>query len=317
LDILLWLMAAPLAVIIGWPSALFAAGAVLGPLGAGWLAVALAFAVRPFAEDRLLWTAGVAAALLPGMLGWVGPGEVHEHGLALALTAASIGCGNRAWRGRAGFGFLAGIAGGFAVWLSPETMVFILLGILPLLPRWLEKPIAGTIAATASGFIDVIGFAWMVDPGPGGYFARDPHRLSIVYVVLGIFLLLTGGVLWRLQGWDRPGPRGYAGVAVCAGFMLAWLLLFPQVLAGVAPDGHFPGVPDAVPGLAACAYAVWRAVSETSRFWAYVAFCTLLALGLGALVPALALFGAAAGAWLLPAALSQLRARRTRGVPGT
>jgi len=318
LDILLWLLAAPVAVIIGWPRALFAAGVALGPLCAGCLSVALGFAIRPFAEDRLLWTAGIAALLLPGMLALAAPGAVHEHVLALALTAASIGCANRAWRGRAGYGFLAGITGGFAVWLSPETTVFILLGMLPLLLRWLDKPIAGTITATASGFIDVIGFAWMVDPGPSGYFALDPHRLSIIYVVLGIFLLLAGAALWQLQGFSRPALRRAAGMTVCAGFMAGWLLLFPQLLAGVALAGHWPGLPEALLVASACVYAAWRAVAERSRFWFYIALCALLAFGLGSCVAPLTLFAAAAFAWLLPAALSQLRARvRNGGMAGT
>lgn len=52
LDVLLWLMAVPLSVFIGWRPALFAAGVALGPIGVGCLALALAFAVRPL-EGRI------------------------------------------------------------------------------------------------------------------------------------------------------------------------------------------------------------------------------------------------------------------------
>ncbi|HUW80582.1 MAG TPA: hypothetical protein VMV54_06785, partial [Acidocella sp.] len=64
LDALLWLMAAPLAVFIGWHRALYAAGVALGPLSVGALGAVLAWVVEPFAARRYLWTAAVAAAVV-------------------------------------------------------------------------------------------------------------------------------------------------------------------------------------------------------------------------------------------------------------
>ena len=107
-DLLLWAMAAPLAIFLGWRQALFAAGVALGPLGVGALGLALAFAARPFSATGYLWAAPVAAALLPGLQCFAAPGVVHYHILLLALIALTAGLTARAWDGDSGWRFWRG-----------------------------------------------------------------------------------------------------------------------------------------------------------------------------------------------------------------
>jgi hypothetical protein len=328
LDIVLWALAAPFAVIVGWRNALFAAGIVIGPVGVGFLGVALAFAVRFLAEDGLLWSAAVAAALLPGLLDFALPGVVHYHILLLALTALAAGCMVRAWRGSVGIGFCGGLAGGFAIWLTPETMPFILMAFLPLLVRWWRRPIGAVLTATAAGFVDVIGFGFIVDPPQGGYFSPEIDRISIVYFLLGVFLLLGASLCWRLQRWNNRW-RAPAGTAILAALLLGWIALFPQVVEGpygimAAADAqkffalmlelqplHGAQLPRYLtPGVLALLYTLWRAASPRfSWVWAYLAWCLLVALVLADRFILFTGFATAAAAAFLPVALSDAGSR--------
>ncbi len=333
LDLLLWLMALPLAPLLGWKNALFAAGVALGPLGVGGLGVGLAFAARPFAEDRYLWAAAAAAALLPGLATFAAPGVVHYHILLLALVAAAAGCTARAWRGFTGFGFLAGLAGGFAIWLTPETMPFVLLSYAALLIGWLNRRIGAAMLACGAGLFDVLGFGFAIDPPAGGYWAAEADRLSLDYLVLGLVVLAGGFALWRLDkrlaGWQRQA----AGVSLMAALMLLWIALFPKVLLGpygimsradmrlffgaLTEPRPLHGLAQAMqfllPGLLALGYALWRAAAARrgvgAWLWVYVAFCTLVTLVLAARFILFVEFPAGIAAALAPVALSEASQR--------
>ncbi len=333
LDFLLWIMAAPFAWIAGWKQALFVAGVALGPLSVGFLGVCLAFAARPFAEDSLLWTAGVAAALLPGLSTFAQPGVIHYHILLLAFIALSNGCIFRAWRGGTGYAFLGGLAGGLAIWLTPETMPFILLGFAALFLRWLEIPIGETIAACAAGFFDMLGFGFAIDPPQGGYAVPEIDRLSLVYVVLGLFILCGGTLCARLENWPRAKLQRPVGAAVMAGLILTWIALFPKVAMGpygimdaadmqkffgvIQEQQPVKGLADVTmflgPGILAAVYAAWRAFGTRSWPWAYLAACIFLTLILGQKYILFIGFSAAIAAVLLPVCLSHVnRALRAR-----
>ncbi|MBU6449872.1 MAG: hypothetical protein KGQ26_09640 [Rhodospirillales bacterium] len=346
LDIILWLIAAPMAPFIGWHKALFAAGVALGPLGVGWLGVSLAWAVEPFSVRRHLWAAAAAAALLPALAEIALPGVVHYHVALLALIALTVGCVLRALREDRWFGFLAGVAGGFAIWMTPETMPFVLMAFAALALRWLKTPNASTLMATGAGCFDVLALGFFVDPPAGGYGVPEIDRLSLVYVALGLILLASATVLSRIP----PTPwRGKLGLLIMGLPLLAWIIVFPGVIEG--PSGLLPpkeaqafftfiqeqmrpGGLDLIvfllPGAWAVLYAVSRAwherkpnltaVADISMFgapprapfaWAYIGLCAAVALWLGANYLLFTSISAIFAAALLPIALSGIEAKGT------
>ncbi len=342
LDILLWLMAAPLALFIGWHKALYVAGVVLGPLSIGSLGVVLAWGAEPFAARRYLWAAAAAAAVLPGFCTVAVPGVVGYHILLLAMIALTTGCVARAWRDDRWMGFLAGVSGGFAIWLTPETMPFVLASYMVLLLRWWQRPNGIVLLSTAAGFFDVLVFGFFVDPPDGGYLVPEVDRLSYVYLTLGFLLLGGTAALPRLKGrWRGPAGLGLLGV-----LLLGWVAVFPRVAMGpygvLPPDqaAAFFGVMTELrpvrglalvvfllPGLCAVAYALWRGLAPQKLdfqvmvsaamlgaprrhrlLWLYVAICGFVCLGLGAKFVLFVGFPTLLGAALLPVALSEMSA---------
>lgn len=231
LDVGIWAAALPFVPFIGWRHALFGVGVVSGPVIAGLLAVALAYAAEPLAARRFLWLMPVCLAL-PALLNYAGPGFVTHHVLLLAMTALTAGLVMRAWDGDIGRYFAAGISGGFAIWLTPETMPFIMLCFGLLLFRWVEKPSGAGMAALGAGFFDVLCFGLAIDPPVGGYGAAEIDRLSIVYVGLGLALLCGGVLLWRLQALRGLALRRAAGLAGVGVLLACWLTVFPKIMLG-------------------------------------------------------------------------------------
>jgi hypothetical protein len=342
LDIVLWLMAAPLALFVGWHKALFAAGVALGPLGVGFLGLVLAWAVEPFSARKYLWAAAAAAAILPGFFSIALPGVVHYHILLLAMIALTAGCVARAWRGDRWMGFLAGLSGGFAIWLTPETMPFVLAAYAVLLLRWWQTSNAAVLMTTASGFFDVLGLGFFLDPPGAGYGDPAVDRISYVYVALGLLLLAGAALLARFEK-RLARSRGIVGVVLLGSLIVAWIALFPRVIMG--PYGVMPAAErqaflwvigeqqpvrgaDLVvflfPGLCALFYALWRAVRRQPvdfsalaepgllaapprqrLLWLYIAAWAAVCLALGAKWLLFAGFSNLMAAALLPIAMSE------------
>ena len=338
-DAALVALAAPLAPWLGWHTALRLAGVASAPLAAGALGLGLGFAVAPLAERRWLWTAPLLAPLLYGIRGFEPIGVIHYHIAMVAATAVTAGFALRAaerpapgaldgggWRA----GAAAGVAGGLAIWIMPETMPFVLLAFLGLGWSWMFRPIGRTIAAGGLGLLATLAFGLWRDPPAGGTWAVELDRISVVYAALGLAVAAVG--LW-LAGLDRaglaPARRRALGLGGALGGFALWLAAFPTVALGpyallppeemrvffgaMAETQPLHGLGSATqmlgPGLfalAVAAHRAWRArrAPEDAGTWLIVAAAALLGLALTARFELFAPFPAALGAALLPVALS-------------
>jgi hypothetical protein len=304
-------------------------GGAVGPLGgvapgAGALGGALAWVAAPFARREHLWLAALATALLPGLESFAVPGVVHYHSLLLALIALTIGFAARAWHGDGRMACGAGLSGAMAIWLTPETMPFVLMAFAALFFRWIERPSWRVIGGCAVCFAAMLALALALDPPLGGYGVPEVDRLSYVYVVLGFLFLLGALCLAMLQ---QSPVRVAGGVVLMAVLFLFWLGLFPKVAMGpygIIPKAEmklfFGVIQEAqpvrglalitylLPGFLALAYALWRAVRGRDWVWTYVALCQAFALWLGVEFLLFAGFSAAAAAISLPIMVTSLTA---------
>ena len=196
---------------LGWHKALFAAGVATGPLSAGLLGAGLAFAAAPVSERGWLWVAPVIGPLVPGIRGFASFGVIHYHIAQLALVAITAGFALRAKDGGASAAWGAGIAGGFALWMMPETMPFVLLGYGALGYVWLFRPIGGAIARFVIFQQYPAGFAAGLLPvalsDASARLAARPQRAAFVRIgAIASILLLPYGPALALAA-AKPGSR--------------------------------------------------------------------------------------------------------------
>ncbi len=328
-----WIMAlaAPLAPLLGWHRALFAAGVATGPLSAGLLAAALGFAAAPLTEGRWLWAPAIIAPLLPGIRSFNGFGVVHYHIAQVALTALALGCTLRAGLGARRMGWAAGMFGGLAIWLMPETMPFVMLGYSALGYAWLFRPLGATLARLGAGFAAILWVALWIDPPHGGWLTPEIDRLSIVYAMLGLAVSIVGICLAGLDRKVHGNLRMGLGIAAAGTAFAAWLATYPTVALGpyaLIPvremHAFFGGIIEdqpattlslaasrLAPGLLALAYALHRAwrcrhAPDIAGLWLILIAGLALALGLTARMMIFQQYPAAFAVALAPLALDDI-----------
>jgi hypothetical protein len=323
-------MAAPFAPFIGWHRAVLSAGIMSGPVSAGLLGIALAFAAAPFSEHRFVWTAPVSGMLLPGIHGYALFGIVHYHVVMLAAAVFTAGLAIRAGDGSRRMALTAGVCGGIAIWIMPETMPFVLLAFAGLGWRWLFHPFGDGMAWLGTGFASMLLLGTCIDPPQGGVFIPEIDRISIVYGALGVMVLAV--TLW-LAALDRSKPtpcrRAAFGMMGALAAFIFWLMQYPLVALGpyglmstrqmhlffgmMTETQPVQGVGEAFLLLAPAGFALiyglhrmWRARcdKEAWGYWLIVSMATLLSLALTARFVIFQQFPAGCAAALLPVVLT-------------
>jgi hypothetical protein len=340
LDSLLLLLATPVMPLLGEHEALRWAGIALGPLGAGLLGVALAWAGAPWSDRGSRWTAAMCGALAMPVVGYAVPGVVHHH---ILVAVAAVMCAG--WAARAGTqgalaGWQLGVWTGFGVWVSPEVMPLALMAFGALGVGWLVQPgrraWGEASAAGGTGMAVVVGLTLAVDPPAGGYFAVELDRLSLAWLDLALLCAIIGWSLWGLDRLHRSGwRRAVVGCGVTLSCSLLWLALCPALLRGpegvldsqqaqvffdvIAEMRPIHSFADAslylLPGVFGTVFAVVMAAQRRSPGWAYVALCFGLLLLLGVLHRRFSTYSACAGAAMVPIAITLISRRFDRPSP--
>jgi hypothetical protein len=339
LDSILCLLAAPFALVLDERAALHLVASLLGPLCMGLIGVAVAWAAAPLAEKRWLWLAPVSAALAIPVVGYGLPGVAHHHVL-LVLVAVMTG----GWTVRATLGnppVHAGIAlgawSGFGIWLSPESMPFVIMAFTGLWLAWIiDGPrIAPAVRAAGLTFMVVIGCAFAADPPYDRAASVLIDRLSVVYLTLALITFLLSQATGLIDRRATGHTRLIAGLMLPVAGLALWVSLFPAVIRG--PDGLVPaqqvhafldGIAEMQPvttvtgvvqylltGSVVGALLLWFAVQRRSLLIGYAALCAMVMVGLGATHIRFAAYPCAAGAVMLPILVSRLSASLSERAP--
>jgi hypothetical protein len=247
---------------------------------------------------------------------------LHHHVLLVLVAVMSAGYALRGALGLAsdGAGIALGAWAGVGIWLSPESMPFILMAFGGVWLTWTLQPrdhLTRMIVRTAIGFLAVVAGALAVDPPYAGYTSIEIDRLSVVYLALAgaITVMALAAALMAKKG-TRVALR-LAVPALCLG---AWIALFPALLLGT--DGlltaqqakaFFGGIAEMMPvhglretvafllpGALTAGALAWLALSRRSLLLGYVAVCASVLVELGAVHARFAAYPAAAAAAMLP-----------------
>ncbi len=234
-DLIFLALAAPFAAPVGWDTALTLVAPAIGPLAACALILAGMWAAAPVcgaAEQRLI---GVIVALAPMLLFDGSIGDADHHVMVVAAWLLFMGFALRvAMGGGPRQGLWAGLAGAFALWISVECILGILLGIAFMGLAWVREGGRLRQASLAFAAAFAVGMAALLafDPPYGGWLQAEPGRLSILYVTFAGLLALP----WTALILTPQSPRAWrTRLAVAsAGAVLSALclaVLFPGVLA--------------------------------------------------------------------------------------
>ena len=321
LDSVLLVLAAPLALVMGWDGALHAVALVFGPLSLAALGVAVMWAALPVAGRGWAWVGalGVGAAPVLGAYGM--PGIVHHHVL---LALGAVMTAGWAWRALRGDGVAAGVGlgawAGAGLWLSPESVAFALMALGAPWAAWVAAPRRPAVALVAASvtFLLVTVSAWVVDPPAAGLWAVEPDRISLPFVLLALGAAVIAGLAHATR-------RRWLTVGVGAGVAGVWLLLFPQMHRGtaglMAPEAaaaaFFDGILEMLPvdgaegvledllgglfSVAVLGVLAWRRPGVVR---VYALACAVGLLGLAAAHIRFAAYPAVAGAVVLPCVLA-------------
>ena len=337
LDGSLLLLAAPLRLVMSNDAALHGAALAFGPIAFGLLSCALVWAMAPFSERKWRWLAPLLAALSPGIIGFAVPGEVHHH---IPVAAASVMVAGWALRAptRTAAGRAMGAWAGIAIWLTPESMPFILASFGGLGLFWLLRPDelgpGRALRGAGATFLAVTAIALAIDPPFAGYAAVQIERLSIVYLVLAAVVC---GVGWAVAQLDRlglpPTKRGAAAALAAVTGLGIWFALFPAELAGPyrllnadQTQLFFGVISDMQPieslsqltgylldGALAVAAGAIIAARSRSPVWAFAVLCAALTIVLGYAHRRFATYPEIVAAAMLPVIISALGVRSTAG----
>ena len=332
LDSLLLVLATPLMPMLGQHEALRWAGIMLGPLGAGCLGAAVAWAAAPMTDPAWRWTASLTAALAVPVLAYTLPGVVHHHILAALSTVMCAGWAARAPIDGPAAGVSLGAWASFGLWLTPETVPISLMAFGAVGLGWLlharERGWGTALAAGTTTLAVLVALELSADPPQGNAFAIQIDRLSVAWLVFAVLGSLAGIWLWLLDRFVMSAPkRAVTGVAGSLFAAAVWLASFPQVLGG--PEGvlhgahanAFEGIaemqpittwPDAVLYLLPGAFAVLVATILALRFrswhFAYAAGAVILLIVAAVLHRRFSTYQACAGAIAMPLAITAINA---------
>ncbi len=238
-DVLLLLLAAPLAPFLGFDRALFAVGVAAAPLLQLATAYALIWATSPLLRPGAWFLPVTAFLLQPAVLAYSLPGMADHHALQLLVMVLALGFVFRALNNRFDHtpALLAGALAGTGLWLSIEFLPVIVACLAGLTFAWILSPAERSRQGLlfALGMVVIAGLALGLERPLAALFAVSYDRISVVHLLLLVLVLGFWAAVQLLEfGPLRIGCTSRAVLA--CGYGLAGIgllyLLFPAFFAG-------------------------------------------------------------------------------------
>jgi hypothetical protein len=205
----------------------------------GWasivaLVTAVAWSIRPYAgkTGALVAWALVAAALPVEAYGAVGRADHHVFGVFLCVLY--LGLALRAVTTQArGLAVAAGLAAGFCLWATVETMPVVLFGAgFAAMTRIVSRRKVKLVELGLATLL-MTAIALWIDPPASGYFAVEIDRHSVVFAVLTAILAAALAMIEAIARLGRQRALGMVVAGLCAVVGGAiWIALFPDLLRG-------------------------------------------------------------------------------------
>ncbi len=247
MDVLLLAGAAVAAPFVGFETGLHWWGVVIGPVMLLPALIALVWAAQPLARREWLWLVGVLFVTQPAILVTFLVGRPDHNCLLILLFILYLGLTIRLLMepDRLRNALLAGAVAGLALWVSVETLLFVVAGIAAPGVAWVMgfRHVPRAMAAHAGALVGALVLALVIERGFGRFADLEFDQTSIAH--LGLFaanlvfwaaLHLAQRHIARLSDW--PLRVITAGVLSAAVLALIWVVLpgfFESPLSRVDP----------------------------------------------------------------------------------
>lgn len=221
------------------PALRYAGGAVT-LLSMLLVALFIALALAPIAPQRAIMVSGLLLATSLPILGYARVTQITHHIFMLVPLAAAAAClMQRPEMRRPLLAACGGALLGLALWVSPETMPFVVGLVGVRLALRLQHPDSASLWPIAVGMALTTTWAWTTDPPPPGFSAWAVDHISLAYIVLVALLgvWLIAGDVWARRRLPLPHALlAQLGLGVALG--LVWLWTVPGAMNG--PAGLIP-----------------------------------------------------------------------------
>ena len=243
-DVLLIILAAPVALFAGWQSGLYWAGVVVSPLLLLACGLSLIWAMAPLLRPNRWLLPAIAIFLQPAILTYSLLGRADHHGLLLLVFVLLIGCMLRGLKNRydGNIFFAGGALAGFGLWLSVESLLSVLAVSLALVLAWLIDPPHRARQGTlfGLGLLIMLGFALLIEHPVELLLTAIYDQVSIVHLLLAAELLAFWCLIQVLEtrtGRPKNAPEGCLLMAAYGAPALGLLfLLYPSFFSGPMVD---------------------------------------------------------------------------------
>ncbi|HSJ24969.1 MAG TPA: hypothetical protein VK929_09895 [Longimicrobiales bacterium] len=213
LDALLVAVMLPFAAFMDTAAAAAVAGAIISPLCHLALCIAAVWIVQPLVPGPERFFAMPAMLAQPGLIGYGTVGRADHHMLIFLLAALALGAWIRALLepGRRRWGVAAGALSAVGVWVSPESL-------LPLLLLFASGGLAWVLrgsrmveqnVALCGGLVMGLAVALVLERPPSEWLWQEFDRISIAHLTMGLLAITFWWTFGRLRGasGDEPAPR--------------------------------------------------------------------------------------------------------------
>ncbi|MBT5773957.1 MAG: hypothetical protein HOH95_06225 [Dehalococcoidia bacterium] len=243
LDVLLILMAAPLAPFIGFRDALLTAGIVVSPLMHLATLFVVVWAATPLLGAQRARFSGIVLVVQPMVLLQVMPGQADHHSLQLLALALELGLLLRLFdherlsvsRRTA---VTAGAVAGFGIWVSPEMTIVAGLAVTVLGLAWLRGAIpARLLRHYALGLTSLVAVALLVERLPADWLATEYDKVSLPHLTAGLAVLLVALAFeWIERRTTADRARLLRAIPVATVATAALLVAFRGLIEGPSAE---------------------------------------------------------------------------------
>lgn len=176
---------------VGFATALHGWAVLVNPVLHAACLLVTVWAASAIVARRSLWVVAFLFILQPGLFNAFMIARPDHQGLIVLTATGLVGLTLHLLKGphRPGLALASGVVAGFAVWISVETLIVVLISIAALAVRWLiaDRSAARTLVQQSVALLGTLFLALVIERGEQGFANIEYDMISMAH--LGLFAI--------------------------------------------------------------------------------------------------------------------------------